>query len=96
MKKNCTTKNHIKAEHKKRHISEIQGTKSKTLFSHEPNRQHTHNALTTEKIVAAYFEDVKTEETFSSQDHKLVETTNLRQFFGQKTTTAQIRICNDR
>ena len=41
------------------------------------NPQHTHNALTTQKMGAAYFKDVKTEETFSSQDKKLVETTNL-------------------
>ena len=41
------------------------------------NRQHTHNAKTCQKIVAVYFKDVKTEETFSSQDQKLVETTNL-------------------
>ena len=41
------------------------------------NCQQTQNALTTQNIVAVYFEDVKTEETFSSQDQKLVETTNL-------------------
>ena len=41
------------------------------------NCQQTHNALTTKKTVATYFKDVKTEETFSSQDQKLVETTNL-------------------
>ena len=41
------------------------------------NRQHIRNALTTQKIVVVFFEDVKTEETFSSQDQKLVETTNL-------------------
>ena len=41
------------------------------------SRQHTHNALTTQKNVDVYLEDVKTEETFSSQDQKLVETTNL-------------------
>ena len=41
------------------------------------SRQHTHNALATQKIVDVYLEDVKTEETFSSQDQKLVETTNL-------------------
>ena len=41
------------------------------------NNQHTHNALTNQKSSAAYFKDVKTEETFSSQDEKLVETTNL-------------------
>ena len=40
------------------------------------SHQHTQNALTTQKIVAAYFKDVKTEETFSSQDHKLSETIN--------------------
>ena len=41
------------------------------------SRQHTHNALTTQKIFDVCLEDVKTEETFSSQDQKLVETTNL-------------------
>ena len=41
------------------------------------NCQHIRNALTTQNIVAVYFEDVKTEETFSSQDQKLVETTNF-------------------
>ena len=49
------------------------------------NCQQTHNALTTQKIVAVYFKDVKTEEKFSSQDQKLVETTNLwRQLFSDK------------
>ena len=41
------------------------------------NFQQTHNALTTQKTVAVYFRDVKTEEIFSSQAQKLVETTNL-------------------
>ena len=41
------------------------------------NFQHYHNALTTQKILSVHFKDVKTEETFSSQDQKLVETTNL-------------------
>ena len=41
------------------------------------NCQQTHNALTTQKNVAVSFIDVKTEETFSNQDQKLVETTNL-------------------
>ena len=48
------------------------------------NRQHIHNALTAQKIVTVFFKDVKTEETFSSQDQKLVETTNLRQLFSDK------------
>ena len=39
--------------------------------------QRTHNRLTTRKSVTMYFKDVKTEETFSSQDQKLVVTTNL-------------------
>ena len=39
--------------------------------------QQTHDVLTTQKTVAVHFNDVKTEETFSSQDKKLVETTNL-------------------
>ena len=34
------------------------------------NSQHTHNALSTQKSVAVYFKDVKTEEIFSSQDQK--------------------------
>ena len=41
------------------------------------NCQQTHNALTIQKDVAVCFKDVKTEETFSSPDQKLVETTNL-------------------
>ena len=41
------------------------------------NCQQTHNALTTQKNIAVYCKDVKTEETISSQDQKLVETTNL-------------------
>ena len=41
------------------------------------NRQNTHNALTNQKSSAVYFKDVKIEETFSSQDQKLVEITNL-------------------
>ena len=39
------------------------------------NFLQTHNALTTQKSVAVYFKFVKTEETFSSQDQKLVEIT---------------------
>ena len=35
------------------------------------------NALTNQKSSAAYFKDVKTEDAFSNQDQKLVETTNL-------------------
>ena len=41
------------------------------------NSQQTHNWLKTQKSVAVYFKDVKTEETFNSQDQKLVVTTNL-------------------
>ena len=49
------------------------------------NCQQTHNALTSRKNVAEYFKDVKTEETFSSQDQKLEETTNLwRQLYSHK------------
>ena len=48
------------------------------------NCQHTQNALTNQKSSAAYFKDVQTEETFSSQDQKLVEATNLTTtFFGK-------------
>ena len=41
------------------------------------NSQHIHNALKNQKSSAAYFKDVQTEEAFSNQDQKLVETTNL-------------------
>ena len=59
----------------KRHISEtgIPELKPRTPM----NRQKTQKALTTQKSVTVYFKDVKTEESFSSQDQKLVETTNL-------------------
>ena len=61
------------------------------------NIRHTQNAITTQKSVAVYFKNVKTEETFSSQaeasgNYLFVTTT----FFGQKITTAQIRFCNGR
>ena len=55
------------------------------------NRQHVHNALTPRKSVPGYFKDIKTEETFSSQDQKLVETTNLWQIYWDKNTPARIR-----
>ena len=61
------TKNDIFQKHKD------QNQNLSTTMDH----QHTQNALTTQKIVDVYFKDVKTEETFSSQDQKLVETTNL-------------------
>ena len=41
------------------------------------NSQHIHNAFKNQKSSAAYFKDVQTEEAFSNQDQKLVETTNL-------------------
>ena len=41
------------------------------------NSHLTHNALTNQKSSAALFKHVKTEEAFSYQDQKLVETTNL-------------------
>ena len=41
------------------------------------NSQNAQNTLTNQKSSAAYFRDVKDEETFSNQDQKLVETTNL-------------------
>ena len=41
------------------------------------NHQQFNNALTAQKSVAVYLKDSKTGETFSSQDEKLVETTNL-------------------
>ena len=68
MASRINTKNDIVQKHK----DPIQNFSSTTM-----NFQHTHNALTTQKIVAVYFKDVKTEETFSTQYQKLVKTTNL-------------------
>ena len=53
-------------------------TKTKTQNSHELSAypQRINNPKK-QKSVAVYFKDVKTEETFSSQDQRLVETTNL-------------------
>ena len=55
------------------------------------NHQHTHNALRTQKSLAIYFRDVKTEEKFSSQDQELMKTTNLWQLFWDKNSPAQSR-----
>ena len=75
MKKFVPQKNRIKDEHKK---DIFQKHKHQNPNPRTPmNSQHTHNALTNQKSSAAYFKDVKTEEAFSSQDQKLVETTNL-------------------
>ena len=41
------------------------------------NLHYYHNALTTQKNVAVFFKDFKTEEKFSSQDQKQVETDKL-------------------
>ena len=56
------TKNDIFQKHKDKN----QKLKTPMMF------QKTHNALTTQKNVAVFFKDVKTEETFSSQYQKLV------------------------
>ena len=50
-------------------------TKIKTQNSHEPPAYL--QRISNPKNVAVYFKDVKTEETFSRQDQKLVETSNL-------------------
>ena len=54
------------------------------------NVQLIYNAITTQKSVAVNFKDVKIEETFGSQDQKLVETTNLWQLHWDKNFPAQI------
>ena len=42
-------------------------TEQKQKICTPMKRQHTHNALIIQKIVAVYFKGVKTEKTFSSQ-----------------------------
>ena len=74
----CATKNRIKNKHKKDILQKYKDQNQK--LSTPMNLQLTQNALTHQqlkKIVAVYFLVVKTEERFSSQDQKLVETTNL-------------------
>ena len=75
MKKICATKDRIKKKHKRDIFQKHKDQNQK--LSTPMNCQQFHNALITQKIVAVFFKDVKTEETFSSQDQKLVETTNL-------------------
>ena len=60
----------------KKDIFQIHKEQNQKLYT-PTNRQHTHIALTNQKSSAVFFKDVKTEETISSQDQKLVETTNL-------------------
>ena len=48
------------------------------------NLQPYQNAVTPQKNVAVYFRDVKTEKTYSSQDQKLVESSNLWQLLSDK------------
>ena len=67
-------------QNKKFWKQKVKNQKLNTLM----NCQHIFNALTTQKSVAVYFKDVKTEETFSSQDQKLVETTKLWQLSSDK------------
>ena len=55
------------------------------------NFQHTHNAFTTQKSVAVCFKDVKTEETFRSQDQNLPICDNFR----DENTPVQIRMRKD-
>ena len=74
------TKNDIFQKHKD------QNQKLSTLLNH----RHTQNAMRTRKSVAVYFKDVKTEETYSSQDQKLMETTISWQLFWDKNSPAQI------
>ena len=51
------------------------------------SRQQIQNALTSQNSVAGYNKDVKTEETFSSQYQKPVETNSLwRQLFSDKNS----------
>ena len=79
----CTTEDRIKNKHKK---DIFQKPKYQNPKPRSPmNSQHTQKALTDQKSSAAYFKVVKTEEAFSNQDQKLVETTNLwRQFASDK------------
>ena len=72
----CTTEDRIKNKHTKKNIFQKHRDQNPKPRS-RMNSQHTHNALTNQKSSAAYFKDVQTEEAFSNQDQKLVETTNL-------------------
>ena len=81
--KTCKEKNRITDRHIKRHDS------TEKL---KPKIKHSWVALTTQKSVAGYFKDVKTEETFSSQPRP--EASGNYQFvitFLRQNTPAQIR-----
>ena len=75
MKKICTTKNHIKAEHKKDTFQKYKEQNQKNLYSHEPSAYP--QLINYPKNRRCVFQRCQTEETFSSQDQKLVETTNF-------------------
>ena len=64
----------------KKDIFQKHKNQNQKKYSHKPsaNPQRINNP---KKSVAVNFKDVKTQETFSSQDQKLVETINLRQHF---------------
>ena len=71
----CTTEDRIKNKHNKKHIQKDRDQNPKPRS--RMNSQHTQNAFTNQKRSAAYFKDFQTEEAFSNQDQKLLETTNL-------------------
>ena len=74
-KKNCARRDRIKDKHKN---DLFQTHKDQNQKPSTPiNRHRTQNELTTQKIAVVYFKNVKIEETFRSQDQKLVETSIL-------------------
>ena len=63
----------------------------KTQNSPEPSAYP--HCINNSKNVAGYFKDVQTEEKLSSQDQKLVETTNSWQFYlDKKNSSAKLPV----
>ena len=94
MKKICTTKNHIKAEHKKDTFQKYKEQNQKNCTP--MNIQHTHNSLTTQKIVAVYFKDVKLKKHSVAKTRSLWKLPICDNFFRTKNHRSAIRFCKDR
>ena len=58
-------------------IASRTNTKKDIFQKNKVKKSNPQRIKNPKKTVAVYLKDVKTEETFSSQDQKLVETTNL-------------------
>ena len=97
MKKNCTTKNRIKAEQKKDMFQKQKFQNQK--FSTPMNLQQNHNALTTQKIrrfCISKMSKLKKHSVAKTRSSWKLPICDDNFFSDKKITTEQIRFCNDR